>query len=178
MNKILFNFGLVASLISWSAVETSLKANAALISYTLRVDIDFGPFTGNFYTGSFSYDDDGLTGIDIESLPLSSFDFNFDGNLYNLADDPNATVSFFDGTFLGIDYAIVPAPSPTFISGTFDDSDAFFSYNLGGSGLGGTGIISYTRESIPVSIPESFSFIVFLLPLAYLMVGSLGKKNK
>jgi hypothetical protein len=163
MPKLSINCYFLAALVSMGTLATSLKADAALINYNLIVNIDFGPLTGNVYTGSFTYDNDGLTGTGNESVFLTDFNFNFDGNPYTFADDPGATVSFFDGTFLGLDYAVVSPPSPTFISGSLDVSDALFTYDLGAPGTAGTGEITYQL------VPEPSGWLALVIPGACLI---------
>lgn len=162
MQKLSINCCFLAAFLTLGTLTTSLKANAALIPYNLGVDIDSGPLTGNVYTGKFIYDNTGLSGIGAESVPLTSLNFNFEGNPYTEDDDPDATVSFLDGIFLVLDFAVDSPPAPTFTSGTIDASDALFSYNLGGAGLGGTGTVTFAI------IPEPSSWFAFAIPLAYL----------
>ncbi len=143
--------GVLGAVLSLATLASPSIANGASIDSDFQVEIDFGPLTGNIYSGNISYDDSNLTGSGDETLPLTNFNFIFDGNSYTLADDTNATATFLNGKFLGIDYSFTgnPFPSFTFTSGTDNVFDALFSYNLGGPSLAGTGVISYSVAPIP-----------------------------
>jgi hypothetical protein len=133
-----------------------LSVKAAVVTYQVDVNIDFGPLIGNSYTGKLTYDNLGLTGVGDESVLISSFNFPFEGKTYTQNDALSPTVDFTDGIFLGLNYSGDGPSFPTFsagISGFFDPS---FNYDLGGTGGAGTGALNYTP------IPES-SLVVGLL---------------
>ncbi|MFM7407446.1 MAG: hypothetical protein ACKO3K_12500 [Cuspidothrix sp.] len=146
---------LVASTAIALTAFTPTLVNAATITYNIQVVPDSGSLKGNTYQGFLSYDDSTLTGLGYEAIALSNFGFTFAGNNYNLASSPSAIVNFNDGSFLGLDFGVANSPAPTFISGFFDLSEAFFSYDTGIIGGAGTGEIKYTLQpSNPTTIPE------------------------
>lgn len=147
--KLALTLSLAASAIALS----SSPAAAGLINYDFDVAIDSGSLAGETYSGSFSFDDAGLTGLDEEFLGLNSFSFDFNGVSYTEADDSFGEAVFFDGDFLGLAFS---ADDFSFIPGFFDLTEAFFSYETAGSD--GAGDIAYMLDG-PVSTPEPSGLI-------------------
>ncbi len=121
----------------------SLSAQAAAV-YNFDGLVDSGPLLGSAYTGSFSFEEpapsfDG-------TVALTSFQLNFFGQSYTLADADDFTVPaalFFQGQFLGIDFIDADAadlalrPFVQLTAGFFDLSEAFFAYTaVDGAGFG------------------------------------------
>ena len=161
---------LKVSLITATAIiSATLLGNqtvkAATVAYNFQVNIDFGALKGNTYNGNFTYNNATLIGVSTETTPLSTFNLLFNGNSYTQSDDPTSVASFLNGTFLGIDYAVTPPPSPTFVSGTINASDASFFYDLGTgtSGSQGTGVITYSP--ISAAVPEPLTILGSLTAL-------------
>ncbi|BCL39214.1 hypothetical protein [Nostoc sp. MS1] len=177
----LSRFLVVSTAIALASFTPAL-AKAATITYDVQVAIDSGPLNGKNYKGFFSYDDSSLTGIGDEAIALSNFGFSFEGKTYNLASDPYAQVNFNNGSFLGLDFAVASAPSPTFISGFFDLNEAFFSYDLSGSsafGRSGTGGITFTlRSNNPATTPEPTAVMGLLIFGSWGYVCCLSRQKK
>ncbi len=137
--------GAVASAIALS----STSAVAATLTYDFDVAIDSGDLFGETFSGSFSFDDLSVTGSDEEFIAVDSLSFDYLGVEYTEADG-FAEAVFFDGDFLGLEFA---AADFSFIPGLFDLSEAFFAYD--GDEIGGAGDIDYTlRTGDPVKTPE------------------------
>ena len=159
MNKVLLT--LVVSVLA------SAPAQAGVIGFEFRVDIDSGALAGETFTGSFSYDEAEVTGIADEFVDLSSFDFNFQGLSFGL-NDAVAEAAFFDGDFLGLSYSIdFPAPvSFSFTPGFFEIGEAFFAYeNPNGDG---TGSLAFTPAR--ASVPEPSTLLLLVIGLAALFL--------
>ncbi|MBW4532175.1 MAG: hypothetical protein KME02_15935 [Aphanothece saxicola GSE-SYN-MK-01-06B] len=115
---------------------------AAVVGYTFDVLIDSGPLQPNSYSGSFSYD--------TQTFSLTDFSFLFQGTPYDENDDPNASVLFDNGVFLGLEYSVNTLPAFSFVPGFFDVGEAFFAYDLEASGgQGGAGSLAFTRVLNP-----------------------------
>lgn len=160
MSRNLLKSALVSTGIALSfIVQSNQTVKAAIVNYDVSVFIDFGPLMNNTYSGTLSYDYavPPLTGVGTETTPLSTFNFFFDGHTYTQADDPTSDASFYNGNFIGIDYAISSPPSPTFLSGTVAIDPKGFSYDQGGFGGAGTGMISYTL--VTTTVPEPLNIL-------------------
>ena len=138
---------------------------AQAVTYDINVSILSGPLTNQLFSGFVSFEDSSLSGIGDESLPITNFQFEFLGVEYTEADDPTATVDFFDSDFLGLNFAAVDPStndSFSFVSGMFafppvfppSINDAFFAYNLPQPPppQGGEGQVTYTKVPEPSSI--------------------------
>jgi hypothetical protein len=149
---------------------------AAIVTYDFQVNLT-PPNTSypNPSLGFLSYDDSLLAGIGEESISLTAFSFTFGASTYTLSNDPAATADFFNGDFLGANFAVSSSPQPTFISGLVPGAfsqtidDAFFAYNTGANS--GTGDIAYSLRTTPVGIPEPAT-TVGLLSLGLLALVS------
>lgn len=158
-----FSFVTATTVISF-AVINSHPVNAALITYNFEVSIDSGFLEDQNFSGSFQFDDSGLTGIDEEFLSVSHLNFEFDGVNYTETDGV-AEVVFFDGDFLGLSFS-TPAEF-SFIPGFFELGEAFFAYNLPGE-VDGTGDINYNP------VPEPLTILGTMTALGF---GSLFKRK-
>lgn len=136
-----------SSILLVSAIANVESSQAAIVTESFTVNIDFGLLTGNTYSGSYSYDDSGLTGEFFESADLTDFSFTFvagaDGSTstdYDLGDLDTifpATADFESGTFLGITLNDdVDDLDFSFLSGFIGLEDAEFFYDLGLNGIG------------------------------------------
>jgi len=156
----LLTTGLLAAAVAISAAPVS----AATITYDFKVLPDSDPLLGNSYTGSFSYDDSSLSGLDEESLVVESLRFSFLGTDYDETNGlSDAEAVFFNGNFLGLSYV---ADDFAFVPGFVDLSDASFAYDID-AGVGFADVI-YTQRQPEQSVPEPTSAI------AVLLLGALG----
>ncbi|MDJ0598374.1 MAG: PEP-CTERM sorting domain-containing protein [Crocosphaera sp.] len=128
----------------------TVPVHAASITYNFEVSIDSGSLAGETYTGSFIFDDSGLTGIGDEFLSVSRISFDFDGVNYTETDDSfGPEVLFFDGDFLGLSFSTDAEFS--LIPGFFELEEALFSYNLPGQ-VDGAGDVNYNLVPEPLTI--------------------------
>lgn len=130
----------------------SSEAQAGIIHYDFSVTVDTttASLAGQTFSGNFSFDDAsvpnlGFNGEDL--FALLSFSFDFDGNLFTLADLYYGDAALQGSTLLGLD-----AGAATF-SFLPDDGlfPASFAYDFG-NGDAGTG--SFTAALSPVTAPE------------------------
>ncbi|MFM7907171.1 MAG: PEP-CTERM sorting domain-containing protein, partial [Microcystis sp.] len=80
MNKVAVITGL--ALAYFGSNVNSLQA--ANITYNFQGAITSGSLNGT-YSGSASFDDGTITGVDFESIPLTNISFNLLSNTFNLA---------------------------------------------------------------------------------------------
>jgi MYXO-CTERM domain-containing protein len=121
----------------------SLSAQAAAV-YNFDGLVDSGPLLGSAYTGSFSFEEpapsfDG-------TVALTSFQLNFFGQSYTLADADDFTVPaalFYQGQFVGIDFIDIDAadvalrPFVQLTGGFTELKEAYFAYTaVDGAGFG------------------------------------------
>lgn len=154
----------------------SASAQAGTIHYQLDGVTDAAPgvLPNQTYTGNFSFDDAGLSGIGNEQLSLLSLSFSFLGQSFTLADGevpPHA--EFVDGIFTGLNY-IVTSFDPAFVlvGGATDTSDAYFAYSPS-AGTAGYGSLNYSL----VSVPEPMSLALFGLGLGVLRISRRQSKS-
>ncbi len=145
---------------------------AAMQSYTFSGTLDSGFYVDETYSGSFSFDDAGLTGSGAEWLNVSSLSLNLLGNTYTQADaDTAVEVGYNDGAFLGLSYSVSSGePQFSFVPGSVDSSDAFIAYDTA-MGLSGAGTAIYA----PVPEPESWAMLMLGLGLVSLRLRSKSK---
>lgn len=165
----------IATLVT--ALCTALPA-AQAATYSFSGMMDSGSLIGESFSGNFSFDDLGLTGIDLEIRGLNSLSLSFLGTTYTLGNaDSSPDVSFLNGSFLGLSYSVTTS---TFgfsaISGTSDTSDAFLAYDKlsGGNivdGQSSSGLIFY----LPVPEPESYAMLLAGLGLIGLVARRRSK---
>ena len=143
-------------------------AQAAIQTWNFSGAIDSGSLLGETYSGSFSFDDAALTGIDAEWLSVANLSMTFNGSAYTQADvaaGAAVEVGYQDGVFLGLAYSIDSAANPfTFVAGKYDTSDAFFAY---GNGAGNV---------IYASVPEPKDWMLLLAGIG--LVGVMVERAK
>ncbi|MCT0206109.1 hypothetical protein [Synechococcus sp. CS-1332] len=134
------------------ALAQPAPIQAAVVDYIFDVLIDSGPLQPNSYSGTFAYN--------TQTLNLTDFSFLFEGTQYDESDDPDASVHFDNGVFLGLEYSVDTSPSFSFIPGFFDVGEAFFAYDLrASSGQSGAGSLTFTRvvrpdvDAVPGPLP-------------------------
>lgn len=154
-----------------TALAAAPGAWASVVQYDFVVSIDTaGPFLGQNFNGSFSFDDAQLprSGFDGEDLfALSSFSFDFNGTAYDLADLSYGDAAFDAGQLLGLDAG---APLLSFVpaSGAFAAS---FAYDLG-RGNAGFGTLAY-RVVDDNQVPEPATG--WLMAIA--LLGAAGARS-
>lgn len=136
---------------------------AQAATYSFSGMMDSGSLIGESFTGNFSFDDLGLTGVDLEIRSLNSLSLNILGNTYTLGNaDSMPDVSFLNGSFLGLSYSVTTNTLGfSVIPGFSDTSDAFVAYDKlsGGNivdGQSGYGSIVY----LPVPEPETYAMLL------------------
>ena len=135
-------------------------AVAASVGYTFDASLLTGVLAGTTFSGSFTYDDAGASGIGKEFLFLTSLDFTLLGVPFDLQDIKqggqaileDGTLSYFTAAFL----PPPPANSPV--------SDIAF-------GFGGPGVIGY---AMPPGLSDIASGQYILHPRAVPGPGSLA----
>ena len=155
MYKTYLKFGVAAASLFLGLNLTDAKPAQAISNpFNFDVNVNSGSLDGNTYSGSFSYDDAGLTGSGSESVTVDNLDFTFEGTNYTEADASApgvAEVLFEDGEFLGLSYSTNAQFS--FFPGTFDSSDASFTYDVAGLPLDGGGPVTYT--AVPFGVDST-----------------------
>lgn len=148
--------GMIKSLLLGLLIVVSNSANALERAYSFSGLVDSGFYNGTMYSGDFSFDDASILSVGVETLSLSSLNFNF-GSLaqYSLLTPAlaNASAVFNNGVFTGIEWSVDstnPAIGFSFIVGDTSISEAYFAYDTS-LGLSGAGTIIYT----PVPEPEA-----------------------
>ena len=150
MNKVAMITGLA---LAYFGVNVN-SLQAANITYNFQGVITSGSLTGS-YSGSASFDDGAITGVDFESTPLSNISFNLLGHSFNLASaDAPPVANYFDGTFIGIDYSVTstnaffPIANFALTSGLFNLSEAAFTYTTR-LGIAGQGSLTFSKVPEP-----------------------------
>ncbi|MCA2554879.1 MAG: PEP-CTERM sorting domain-containing protein [Microcystis sp. M04BS1] len=149
MNKVAVITGLA---LTYFAVNVN-SLQAANITYNFQGVITSGSLNGT-YSGSASFDDAGITGIDFESTPLTNISFNLLDHSFNLASaDAPPVANYFDGTFIGIDYSVTSTnaffPIANFaLTSGFNLSEAAFTYTPR-LGAGGQGSLTFSKVPEP-----------------------------
>lgn len=118
-----------------------LAQPAAAFHKSFNAVLDSGDYAGTSFTGTFSYDDTGATGVGTDYLGLKSLRFSLFGTTFTQADiDQGGQVILQDGAFFDFTAAIFPPtpwPSPV--------SDIAF-------GFGGQGVIGYIGPSNQIGL--------------------------
>lgn len=137
---------------------------AQAATYSFSGMMDSGSLIGASFSGNFSFDDLGLSGIGTEVRSLSDLVLNFAGYTYTLNDaDVPADVSYLDGVLLGISYsASALDPQVAFVAGFSDTSDAYLAYTK--AGIDGAGSVIYAA----VPEPERYAMLLAGLGLVRL----------
>lgn len=146
-------------------------AQAATQNYIFSGTLDSGIFSGQSYSGNFSFDDAALTGLDAEWLSVGNLSFSFLGNTFTLSDAAApAEVGYFNGTFLGLSYSVESSePKFSFIAGYEDTSDAFLAYDTAVLGDSGAGSVIYA------AVPEPESYAMLLAGLG--LMGVVARRR-
>jgi len=107
MPWIKYNFSLIfiALIIAMSA-----SVQAAPVTVLLEGEVLFGDFTGEFATGTLSYDDTAITGVGDESISDAEgldVEFTFFGQVFTESNDIDfpslPSLDFSDGMIVGFD---------------------------------------------------------------------------
>lgn len=131
----------------------ALPAQAALQSYNFSGTLDSGVYSGQSFSGSFSFDDATLSNIGDEWLSVNSLNMSFLGSNYNLSNSTfGADVGYSSGTFLGLSYTV---ESSALQFSLVADTAPFLAYDTT-AGLSGAGDIVYQ----PVPEPESYALLL------------------
>ena len=138
---------------------------AQAATYSFSGMMDSGSLIGESFTGNFSFDDLGLTGVNLEIRSLNSLSLSLSllGTTYTLGNaDAMPDVSFLNGSFLGLSYSVTTSTlGLSVIPGFSDTSEAYVAYDMlsGGNvvdGQSGYGSIVY----LPVPEPESYAMLL------------------
>jgi MYXO-CTERM domain-containing protein len=148
-------------------------SQAAIKSFALSGQVDSGHYTGQLYSGNFSFDDASLLNSGEEWIDVSTLSLNFLGVTWTLADsDTDTEVRYFDGNFVGLSYS-ASASSPdvafSFLPGVDDVSQAYFAYDTLQGGLSGTGSV------VTTAVPEASSLALALSGL--MLLGLLRRRR-
>lgn len=135
----------------------AIPAEAAVQQYSFNGALDSGFYNGASFSGSFSFDDAGLTGTGLELVNLSSLNLHFLNTLFSQADAVvSPDVAFQDGVLLGLEWSVEqPQLKFTFVAGFADATDAFIAYDTP-LGFSGAGSVTYT----PVPEPEAYAMML------------------
>lgn len=160
----------IAASLALGVVTLSAQSLQAA-TFNFSVENLTGDLAGETLSGSFQFDESGLTGAGDEFLPVSTFTFDFLGSEFTEADATSGPEAIFsDNQFLGLNYAaesINPPDEFTFISfapgpDTVDESQ--FDYSTLNSG-DGTGDILYSQVPEPNTILGSTAVLGLMLLL-------------
>lgn len=138
------------------AVATAAAAKTVQYQFTVTIDTQGLPISGQSFLGSLAYDDQaaGVIGPGGETLlPLTDFSFDFD-QVYNLASLSYGDAAVDGGAFAGID---VGAQRFAFLPG-LGGAAPFFAFDLG-RGVAGNGSIDFREVVAPVSEPLTLALI-------------------
>jgi len=155
MNKTLRNTLIAALLFA------AIPAQAAIQNYNFSGAMDSGFYNNQSFSGSFSFDDVGLTGTGLELVNLSSLNLSFLNSVFGQADAVvTPDVAFQDGVLLGLEWTVEqPQLQFTFVAGFADASDAFIAYDTP-LGFSGAGSVTYAVATAPVPEPETYAMML------------------
>ncbi|MBD2512910.1 PEP-CTERM sorting domain-containing protein [Nostoc muscorum FACHB-395] len=174
MSKIVQNLTVTAASLALSLLVLDFNpVKAATVTYDINIFPTSGPLSGSPLSGFFSFDDSALTNSGNQSLPISNFSLSFEKINYTQNDYPTASVDFFNGSLLGLNYS-VDVPGFSLVSGSFTNSlqDAYFAYDLGIISQNGEGDVDYSLRT--ASVPEP-STVVGVVALGF---GALFKRKQ
>lgn len=147
------------SLLLATLLGAVLPAQAAIQNYNFSGAMDSGFYNGASYSGSFSFDDTGLTASGLELLGLNTINLSILNSHFTQWDAlVTPDVVFQDGVFVGLEWSVnssTPDVNFTFIAGSVDASDAYVAYDTT-LGYAGAGSVSYA----PVPEPESYAMLL------------------
>jgi hypothetical protein len=153
-------------------------AQAALVSFTVDLDISSGPRTGEHYSGNFSFDDaqaPGTNALGDTTYQLSSFAFNFGGNGYSLSDVSAGSELLWTVPALGGVSALEGVFDLFAFLPDFGGGPPYLTYDEG-NGSAGTGSLVYTPRVV-TSVPEPASLALVGLAMAGL-AATRGRRAK
>lgn len=159
-----------------AALSFGLQAQAAVQSYTFNGVIDSGFYTGESFSGSFSFDDATIDTVDLDITNLLNFDMSLLSTNFTLADVAGVPdVSFQDGSFLGLALnlnSVTPNIGFTIVPGSIDATDAFAAYDTT-LGFSGAANVVYTLSA---PVPEAETYAMFLAGLGVL--GAMARRRQ
>lgn len=147
-------------------------AHAAIQTYNFNGALESGVFVGQTYSGSFSFDDAGLTSMGSEWLAVGSLSMNLLGTSYSLADGAApAEVAYYDGNFVGLSFSNATGdPLFSLVAGSSALSEAFIAYDSP-QGFSGTGSVTFTT-----AVPEPDTYAMMLAGIG--LLGFMARRRR
>lgn len=166
-------YGLVSAFFAFGAISGLVApSEAAVVSYQFQVPVISVNSPPSNLTGTVSFDSALLTNSGNETLSVNNgitTAFSFLGTDYTQADDPGASLSFFNGQLLGLDFLVSGPPIEfVFSSAIPNATEPQFVYQT--STDIGSGLVQYTL------IPEP-SALAGLGALGVLGIAALAKRR-
>lgn len=149
--------GVLASIL----IAAMPSAQAVEQTYSFSGTVESGAYTGENYSGSFSFDDAVGTGF----APMTGFSMSFLGQMFSLANaaaNSPLDVTLSGGSIFGISYDFTgDALGFSLIAGVTDVSESFLAYDVYSGdqvvdGMSGTGNLIYA----PVPEPQSYAMLL------------------
>ena len=152
---------------------------AQAATYSFSGMLDSGSLIGESFFGNLSFDDIGLTGVDLEIRSLNSLSLSFLGNTYSIGNaESTPDVSFLNGSFLGLSYSVTSSTMGfSFIPGFSNTSEAFVAYDM----LSGGNIVdgqSGSASIVYLPVPEPESYAMFLAGLGLMGLAALRRSKQ
>lgn len=131
------------------------EAKADTVTYDFEVSNLVGDFSGQTFSGSFSFDDEASIGTggfsdELDLFELTSFEFNFDDSVFalNSLNQDSSGAAFFGDEFVGLEVSETDSQFSIFDDGF----GSVFAYESG------FGEVSYTlapeEPEAPASVPD------------------------